>query len=247
MPVSDSIEIHPTGPLKGTIRPPGSKSLTNRALLCAALAEGPSQLNGALDSEDTQVMVAALRQLGVRLDFDLEKRQIAVQGCAGRLPAAGGDLYVANSGTTVRFLAAMVTLGQGVFRLDGTPRMRERPIQDLLDALGQLGVQATSERGTGCPPIVISAAGLAGGRATVRGDVSSQFLSGLLLAAPYARAPVEIQVEGTLVSQPYIDMTLAVMAAFGVDVLHHEQKSFAVPRSPYRGRVYDIEPDASAA
>ena len=243
----DSLEIHPAGPLRGSIRPPGSKSITNRALVCAALADGESVLSGALDSEDTQVMIAALAQLGVAVAADRQRRTITLQGCQGRIPAAGGDLYVANSGTTVRFLAAMVALGRGTFRLDGTERMRERPIQDLLDALGQLGVDARSEQGSGCPPVVLNASGLSGGAATVRGDVSSQFLSGLLLAAPYAARPVELSVAGELVSQPYIRLTLAVMAAFGVDVPAGDLKRLSVPRQSYRGQQYDIEPDASAA
>ena len=207
----DAIEIQPTGPLRASIRPPGSKSITNRALVCAALADGRSTLTGALDSEDTRVMIDALGQLGLDVDHDAAAATVRVAGCGGRPGAVGADLYVANSGTTVRFLTAMVALGHGRFRLDGTPRMRERPIEDLLDALRQLGVDAASERGNGCPPVVVRAAGLPGGRATVAGDISSQFLSGLLMAAPYAAAPVELVVEGALVSQPYVEMTLAVM------------------------------------
>lgn len=244
---ADCVLIQPVGPLKARVRPPGSKSITNRALICAALADGESRLRGALDSEDTQVMIEALGQLGIRVRADRVNRELKVEGCAGRIPAGGGELYVANSGTTVRFLAAMLALGQGSFRLDGTARMRERPIQDLLDALAQLGVSATSENGTGCPPIVLAANGLAGGRATVRGDVSSQFLSGLLLASPYARQQVELLVDGVLVSQPYIRMTLAVMASFGVVVQESALTRFIIPQQQYSGRAYDIEPDASAA
>jgi 3-phosphoshikimate 1-carboxyvinyltransferase len=247
MASADRIEIHPCGPVRATIRPPGSKSITNRALVCAALARGESLLQGALESEDTQVMVEALRQLGIRIDENWQQQELRVQGCDGQLPAAHADLYVANSGTTVRFLAATVALGQGVYRLDGTPRMRERPIADLLQALAQLGVDAVSEQKSGCPPVVIRASGLTGGQATVRGDVSSQFLSGLLLASPYARQSVELIVEGELVSQPYIRMTLAVMESFGVRVDAHELRRFVVPRGGYKGRQYAIEPDASAA
>jgi 3-phosphoshikimate 1-carboxyvinyltransferase len=243
----DRIEITPCGPIRATVRPPGSKSITNRALVCAALARGESVLRGALESEDTQVMVDALRQLGIQVDADWPRETLRVPGCDGRLPATQADLYVANSGTTVRFLAATVALGRGVYRLDGTPRMRERPIGDLLEALSQLQVDATSETGTGCPPVVIRAAGLAGGKATVRGDVSSQFLSGLLLAAPYARQAVELLVEGELVSQPYIRMTLAVMESFGVRVAQQDLRRFEIPTRSYEARDYAIEPDASAA
>ncbi|HVA47334.1 MAG TPA: 3-phosphoshikimate 1-carboxyvinyltransferase [Pirellulales bacterium] len=243
----DQIEILPRGPVRGSIRPPGSKSITNRALVCAALADGRSLLAGALDSEDTRVMIAALERLGIALEARPDAGKIAVTGCGGRLPAGGAELYVANSGTTVRFLAAMVGLGHGIFRLDGTPRMRKRPIGDLVDSLRQLGVDASAESPHACPPVVIRAAGLSGGQATVRGDVSSQFLSGLLLAAPYAAQPVVMTVQGKLVSQPYIRMTLAVMDAFGVNVASDGLRKFHVPQGHYQARHYAIEPDASAA
>ena len=207
-------EIRPSGTLRATIRPPGSKSITNRALVCAALADGPSTLSGALASDDTRVMIEGLRQLGIAV----AEGGAQVAGCGGRLNAAAADLWVGNSGTTLRFLTAVTAVGHGTFRLDGTGRMRERPVQDLLDALGQLGVEARSEQGTGCPPVVVRAAGLRGGRAEVAGSVSSQFLSGLLMAAPYAREPVELAIRGELVSRPYVEMTLRVMEAFGVRV-----------------------------
>ncbi|HVX11274.1 MAG TPA: 3-phosphoshikimate 1-carboxyvinyltransferase [Pirellulales bacterium] len=241
------IEISPRGPIHARVRPPGSKSITNRALVCAALAQDRSELSGVLDSEDTRVMVEALRQLGIGIDARFEDETIEVAGCGGRLPAEGGELYAANSGTTIRFLAAMVSLGRGTFRLDGTSRMRERPIGDLVGSLRQLGVDAQAESAGDCPPVAIRAAGLSGGRATVRGDVSSQFLSGLLLAAPYAREPVVLSVEGELVSQPYVLMTLVVMEAFGVRTQRSAMREFRLPRQPYHGRRYAIEPDASAA
>ncbi|MEX0710880.1 MAG: 3-phosphoshikimate 1-carboxyvinyltransferase [Pirellulales bacterium] len=245
---ADQIEIEPTGPLVGSVRPPGSKSLTHRALVCAALAEGDSTLHGALDSEDTQVMVEGLRRLGFGVDFDRSSGRVAVRGAAGRVPAKGADLYVANSGTTIRFLAALTTLGHGTFRLDGTPRMRQRPIGDLIDALRQLGADADSEHDNGCPPVIIRARGLPGGKATVRGDVSSQFLSGLLMAAPCAEQPVELSVKGDLVSRPYVRMTLEVMAAFGIEVEPIEGQCFKLPApAAYQSCEYRIEPDASAA
>jgi len=245
---SNSRQMQPCGPVRGRLRPPGSKSITNRALVCAALASGNSTLRGALDSEDTRVMIEALRQLGVPIVAEQNGRTLHVTGCGGRIPSAGGELNVANSGTTVRFLAALVALAHGTFRLDGTRRMRERPIADLIDSLRQLGTEAASEGHGGCPPVVIHAAGLAGGPATVRGDVSSQFLSGLLMAAPYASRPVALTVTGTLVSQPYVRMTLAVMSAFGIDVPPGDLSRFAIPaEATYRGREYEIEPDASAA
>ena len=246
--MADTIEIQPAGPVNASIRPPGSKSITNRALVCGALADGVSTLTGALDSEDTRVMIGALGQLGLSVEHEPTGRTVRIFGCGGRPPAAGAELYVANSGTTMRFLTAMVALGHGTFRLDGTPRMRQRPIQNLLDALGQLGADARSEAETGCPPVVVRVAGLPGGRARIAGDISSQFLSGLLMAAPCAAKPVELIVEGPLVSKPYIEMTLAVMKAFGVSWDAEGLRRFAV-RSPiqYRARQYEIEPDASAA
>ncbi len=243
-----SIEIQPSGPVDGSIRPPGSKSITNRALVCAALADGESLLTGVLDSEDTQVMIAALQQLGLRVEHDPRARSARVAGGGGRLPVVDANLYLANSGTSIRFLTAAATLGQGTFRLDGSPRMRERPIQDLLDALRSLGADVRSEVGTGCPPVVVRAAGLPGGQARVSGSISSQFLSGLLLAAPCAVAPVELVVDGELVSQPYVKMTLAVMSAFGIAVETQDLTRFLIPAGrPYRACRYEIEPDASAA
>ncbi len=246
--MTDAIEIQPAGPLHASIRPPGSKSITNRALVCAALAEGRSTLAGALDSEDTRVMVEALGRLGLTVDADPHARTIEIAGCGGRIPAMQADLFVANSRTTVRFLTAMVALGHGTFRLDGTARMRQRPIGDLLDALGQLGADAVGEAGTDCPPVIVRAVGLPGGRAVVAGNISSQFLSGLLMAAPCAQGPVELVVDGELVSKPYVEMTLAVMSAFGVDVEAHALGRFVVSGGRrYRARHYEIEPDASAA
>jgi 3-phosphoshikimate 1-carboxyvinyltransferase len=244
----ETLEIRPSGPIHGTIRPPGSKSITNRALVCAALAQGQSTLLEALDSEDTRVMVQALRTLGLQVDHDLAARRIRVTGCGGRLPAAEARLDAANSGTTLRFLTAMLALGHGRFRLDGSPRMRERPVQDLLDALGQLGAQVASESNNGCPPVLIQADGLPGGQGTIAGDISSQFLSGLLMAAPYAAQAVELTVAGQLVSKPYIEMTLQVMNAFGAIVEAQGLDRFLIrPGQTYRGRSYAIEPDASAA
>lgn len=245
--MTDSIEIQPSGPLRAKIRPPGSKSITNRALVCAALARGESLLTGALESDDTQVMIEGLRQLRLALRHDRGARTIRVTGCDGRPPAASADLLLGNSGTTVRFLTALVTLGHGVYRLDGTPRMRERPIQDLLDALQQLGADAASEAGSGCPPVVVHAAGLRGGRAEVAGNISSQFLSAVLLAAPYATSDVVLSVRGELVSKPYVMMTLAVMRAFGVDVACGNSSLRVPAPQSYRGCTYAIEPDASAA
>jgi 3-phosphoshikimate 1-carboxyvinyltransferase len=232
---------------RAVVRVPGSKSLTNRALITAALAEGRSVLAGALYSEDTQVMVEALRALGIAVDHDGASRKIAVVGCSGKIPARSARLHVANSGTSLRFLTALAATGHGTFHLDGSPRMRQRPVADLLQALNELGCQARSDQGTGCPPVTVEATGLRGGHAVIKGDVSSQFLSGLLMALPSAGAPTTIEVSGALVSQPYVAMTLAVMEAFGVSVANREFRRFDVKPARYLGGTYLIEPDASAA
>ncbi|MFO0870747.1 MAG: 3-phosphoshikimate 1-carboxyvinyltransferase [Pirellulales bacterium] len=242
------ITVAPKSPLQATVRPPGSKSITNRALVCAALASGPTLLRGALDSDDTRVMIDSLQRLGLDVRHDAREATIAVAGGGGRWPRAEAELFVGNSGTTIRFLTAMLAVGNGQYRLDGVPRMRERPIGDLLAALQALGVDARSEAGNGCPPVLLQARGLAGGETHVRGDVSSQFLSGLLLAAPYARRDLEIIVDGVLVSQPYVVMTLKVMESFGVQCTAPDLSRFQIRAAQsYRGREYDIEPDASAA
>lgn len=248
--MTESLEIQPVeGPIAATIRPPGSKSITNRALVCAALAEGESVLHGALDSEDTQVMIAALGDLGIGVNVQDRGRMLVVRGCGGAVPSQGADLFVANSGTTMRFLTALVTLARGQFRLDGVARMRERPIGDLVDGLRQLGARLECESPRQCPPVVVHAAGLRGGQAKIRGDVSSQFLSGLLMAAPYAEREVALAVDGVLVSVPYVQMTRRVMEAFGGEVAATADYSEirVSNRRRYRGREYAIEPDASAA
>jgi len=244
----DSREIRPRGPLAAEIRPPGSKSITNRALVCAALAQGESTLLGALDSEDTRVMVDALRQLGLQLQVDVAADVIRITGGGGRFPRESADLFCANSGTTIRFLAAMLAGVPGEFRLDGVARMRERPIGDLVNGLAQLGADITYEQRAGFPPLVVKSTGLRGGTATIRGDISSQFLSGLLMAAPLARTDVEVLVDGPLVSQPYVHMTLGVMGAFGVEATPHDLSRFHIGAGQtYRAARYAIEPDASAA
>jgi 3-phosphoshikimate 1-carboxyvinyltransferase len=193
-------------------------------------------------------MIAALEQLGIRLVVDRSQQTIAVGGCGGVIPAQQAKMFVGNSGTTVRFLTALVALGHGEYQLDGTNRMRERPIADLVEAMAQLGVDVRCLGERGCPPVLVRAAGLRGGRAEIRGDVSSQFLSGLLMAAPYAREMVELVVAGPLVSQPYIEMTLAVMESFGVHVERADHSRFRIPNTVgYQARDYAIEPDASAA
>jgi 3-phosphoshikimate 1-carboxyvinyltransferase len=244
----DALEIQPAGAVRGRVRPPGSKSITNRAIVVAALAHGRSTLTGVLDSEDTQVMIESWRRLGVAIAHDARAARVDIDGCGGQILSAAADLFLANSGTSMRFLTAAVALGRGTYRLDGMPRMRERPIEELLAALRSLGADATSELDTGCPPVRVRAGGLAGGSVRVAGGESSQFLSALLMAAPYATGPVELLVAGELVSEPFVRMTIRVMNDFGVTVSEPAPGRFAVLNGQaYRGRGYSIEPDATAA
>ena len=240
-------------PIVGRITVPGSKSITNRALICAAMAHGTSVLQGVLDSEDTRVMVDAWMALGLSIHWDRAARSIRMTGCDGQPPVAKGDLHIANSGTSIRFLTAALATTHGEYVLDGVPRMRERPIGDLIDGLRELGADVSSLNATypNCPPVRVAANGLRGGTGSVAGDVSSQFLSGMMMASPYASSPVAIRVLGDLVSKPYVDMTAAVMKAFGVEVQMQQEQlgleyRIEAPQS-YVGCEYAIEPDASAA
>ncbi len=233
-------------PLQAVVRVPGSKSLTNRALLVAALAAGQTTLTHALFSDDSRYFAEALKQLGFAVSGQAGEATLTITGGGGQIPAARAELFVGNAGTAARFLTALLTLGAGEYVLDGEARMRERPLADLLAALRQLGARV--ESATGCPPVRVLASGLPGGRATVAGDVSSQFLSGLLLVAPYAQTPVELRVERGLNSKPYVDMTLALMADFGVTVTREGYERFSIARQRYQPQaVYAIESDASAA
>lgn len=235
------------GPIRGSIRPPGSKSLTNRALAIAALAEGTSRLVGVLDSTDTRVMIESLNRLGIEVRHDPETCIAEVTGCGGKIPAKVADLWLENSGTSIRFLTAVCGLGHGVFRLDGNPRMRQRPVKPLVDALNDLGSHVKCETGTACPPVMVKSQGLQGGKATVAGDISSQFLSALLITSPGAKQPVELHIEGELVSRPYVEMTLGVMARFDVMAESVASDVYRIQPQVYRGTEYQIEPDASAA
>lgn len=246
-----------TKPVNATVTVPGSKSITNRALVLAALVADHTDctVTNMLESEDTEVMQRALCALGFDLFGEPLFNAVRVRRYFNRpietsiVPAKSADLFLANSGTSIRFLTALVSAGHGRYRLDGIPRMRERPIEDLLVALRQLGVNAYSELGTGCPPVIVETTGLNGGTVNIRADVSSQFLSGLLMVAPFAKGPVTISSEGTVVSEPYIEMTIRMMRSFGLSVDCQEPGVFKT--TPYASeeplRQYAIEPDASAA
>ena len=245
-----SLKIQPaTTPIDADVAIPGSKSITNRALLIAALADGVSQLDNALMSDDTRYMANAVRDLGIRIDENPSEATFRVFGTGGRIPADNAELHIGNSGTSARFLTAYLGLGHGTYLIDGVARMRERPIQDLLDGLAPLGATARCEGKDGvCPPVLMVASGLQGGRTVMRGNKSSQYFTALLQVAPYAQTDVEIRVEGDLVSKPYIDLTIAVMRDFGVEVTNRNYRSFTVHAGQrYRARTYRIEPDASNA
>jgi 3-phosphoshikimate 1-carboxyvinyltransferase len=234
-------------PVVGTAHIPGSKSITNRALLLAALAQGESRIEGSLFSDDTRYMAAALERLGIQIAADEDGGVYVVHGTGGHIPTDHADLYVGNAGTAARFLTAYVALGKGVYRMDGVPRMRQRPIRDLLETLHQLGIDAKSEQGTGCLPVVIRANGLPGGEATLDASHSSQFLSAILLVAPLSAHGIKLTVIGDPVSQPYIDMTLRMMQQWGATWQSREGGYFVPGNQTYRAQTYRVEPDASSA
>ncbi|HOG17978.1 MAG: 3-phosphoshikimate 1-carboxyvinyltransferase [Syntrophaceae bacterium PtaU1.Bin231] len=237
-------KVRPRGPLRGVVRVPGSKSHTQRALIVASLADGESRIEHPLFSEDTRLLAAALRRLGAEIVE--EGSGLRVRGCGGVPAVPEGEIFLGNNGTAMRFLLSVVSLGRGKYRLTGDARLCERPVGGLADALGRLGV--TMEDRNGCPPVVVHAAGMRGGVAELADIRSSQFVSSLLLAAPYAAGDVVVALRGSTVSEPYIDMTVRVMADFGVSVLREETNRYRVPAGQrYRGRGYRIEGDASSA
>lgn len=240
-----SIEMIPGYQPEATVAVPGSKSVSNRALITAAAADGTSRLEDLLRADDTEVMIAALRQLGVTISLDADGADVT--GTGGPVRARSADLDAGLSGTTVRFLLPFLAAGSGSFRVTGQGSMLQRPIEDQLAGLRQLGVAATSELGNGCPPVVLQTTGLNGGHVTVSGSLSSQYLSGLLLAAPLARAETVIEVSGDLQSRPFVDITLDVMAAFGVAVERDGYDRFTVEPATYAARHFRVEGDATAA
>ncbi len=247
--MTKTYEVQPvTSPVQGAVRPPGSKSITNRALIVAALAKGTTHLSGVLDCQDTQVMIESLNRLGINVKHDPEQRTVEVKGCAGLVSQSSASLWLENSGTSIRFLTALCATGQGEFVLDGNQRMRERPIQDLVEALKLLNIDIACENETGCPPVRIKANGFSGGTTSISGNVSSQYLSALLMVAPAAQGPVTINILDEMVSKPYLEITLGVMAQFGVVIDRAKPTVWKIePQTYQRSAVYEIEPDASAA
>ncbi len=239
-------QIKPIREINARISVPGSKSYTQRALIASALATGRSIIKDPLISEDTEHLVKALRSLGTNITR--ERADLVVDGTAGKLVTPSSSLYLGNNGTGLRFLVGTASLGHGTFVLDGNSRMRQRPVQPLVDALNKMGVQALCIEANGCPPVQVQATGLPGGATRLTTALSSQYLSSLLLAAPYAEKDVEIEISGPLPSWPYVRLTLDVMAHFGVEVSVSEENRFHV-KAPqtYQPGEFVVEGDVSSA
>ena len=244
-----SLTLKPTPIVEGVVQLPGSKSLSNRLLLLSSLARGATEVRNLLDSDDTRHMTAALQTLGISLQFYDSGTKCLVESNGGPFAVREAELYLGNAGTAIRPLCAALCLGKGSFTLTGEPRMLERPIAHLVEALRQLGADIAYMKAEGYPPLKIDAAGLQGGRVSIKGNVSSQYLTSLLLASPLAQGELLIDIEGDLVSKPYIDMTIDVMRRFGVTVENDDYRQFRVPG----GQVYAspgnvlVEGDASSA
>lgn len=253
------LDLAPRPLARGTVQLPGSKSISNRALLLAALAKGRTRLTGLLDSDDTRVMRDALAKLGVNCSPLSANGEIDVDGCAGVFTTMDADLFVGNAGTATRSLVATLALAaqsEANYRIDGVPRMRERPIGDLVDALREIGARIDYTGNPGFPPLTIGGGQIAIERPIpIRGDASSQFLTGLLMALPMVTArtgqPAIIEVVGELISKPYIEITLAMMRRFGVTVVREGWQRFTVPGGDAARYVspgtYAVEGDASSA
>ena len=239
-------EIRPVRKIKAEVTVPGSKSITQRALIAAALADGESILHGPLESEDTRYTADALEQMGVTVDKLIDRW--IVHGNGGQIATPDKEIFLGNNGTATRFLTSVAALGAGTFRISGDERMAERPILPLVQALEGWGVDIVSIRNNGCPPLLIKAHGLSGGKTILPEGKSSQYLSSLLLVGPYARQQAELDVEGEILSLPYVIMTLAVMESFGIKVEANEAlNSYKIPRGTYGAKEYAIEGDASNA
>ena len=248
--MTEQLRLDPIRRISGSITLPGSKSLSNRVLLLAMLSEGETFIENLLDSDDVRRMIDALAKLKILYEEDRPSKKIRVKGEGGRIPVDKAELFLGNAGTAIRPLTAALTLGHGRFVLDGIERMRERPIQDLLDGLNQLGAQVRSINNSGCPPVEIIANGLPGGVTKLSGAISSQYLSAILLTSPYAQTPVEIRIKDHLVSIPYVEMTIRLMNRFGVNVdVSEDFKSFHInaPQSYKSPKTYFVEGDASSA
>ena len=244
--MTQTVQITPPGrPLTGRLVLPGSKSITNRALLIAALARGTSRLTGALKSDYTAYMAGALRDMGVSVD-EPDETTFVVAGTGGLEPPSR-QLFLGNAGTATRLLTAAATLADGAVVIDGDEHMRKRPIQPLVDALNGLGVAAEAK--TGCPPVtILGTGGMPGGKVEIDASLSSQYVSALLMAAPCARGPIEIALKGSDIgARGYVELTIGVMCTFGAQVEPLGASAWRVAPTGYRSHDFAIEPDASAA
>jgi 3-phosphoshikimate 1-carboxyvinyltransferase len=243
------LRLDPTkSPIRADLTLPGSKSLTNRALLAAGLAGGVSTLEGALFSEDSRIFAAALRALGIDVAEDEAAATFTIHGQGGRVPGKAAEIFLANAGTAARFLPPMLMLGGGRYALDGVEAMRARPMSELFDLLQSWGARITYGGTPGCYPATIEGGALPGGKVKLAAERTSQQLSGVLLISPYAAKDSEVEIEGGLVSPSYIAMTLALMADWGVRAEARGDGKFFIPAGQvYRAQRYAIEPDASSA
>ena len=241
-------EISRLSKLRAIVRIPGSKSITHRAVIAATLADGKSMLKDFLECEDTLYTINALREIGVKIT--IKGGELIVEGRGGKFGPGSlrKELYLGNSGTSFRLLLSVVALCRGEFFMTGIERMLSRPVGSLVSALNQLGVDVSCVKGNGCPPVLIKAKGIPGGRIFVEGDQSSQYLSSLLLSGPYADTDIEIEVKGQLVSRPYVDITINVMKQFGIRVERDNYDSFKISSGQkYRAGEFAIQGDASSA
>ncbi len=244
----DQLVLEPIRLVEGVVTLPGSKSLSNRVLLLSALTEGSTRVHNLLDSDDTRYMIEALQALGISLEVLDDRTSCVVSSSGGPFPTESGELFLGNAGTAIRPLCAALCLGRGVFIVSGGASMQKRPIDDLVDALRQLGARIEYLSIVGRPPLRITAAGLRGNRVSVDGSTSSQFLTALLIVAPLMEQELLIEVTGDLVSKPYVDLTLDVMKRFGVSVENSGYRSFRIPggqRYQSPGDVL-VEGDASS-
>jgi 3-phosphoshikimate 1-carboxyvinyltransferase len=240
------IEIKPQQITRCQVIVPGSKSYTHRVLIAAALSDGMCTVKNALVSEDTQFTIDALKQMGIRID--VHNSDILVYGKSGHMQSCDVPIYLGNSGTSMRLLTAVVALGEGTYTLSGTKRMGKRPIQDLLNALQQIGVSARSLNDNGCPPVEVKAEKLLGDKVDINCQKSSQFLSALLLIAPYTKKGLEIRVSRGPVSRPYVDLTVELMKTFGISLKRKGYLKFRVPGAQvYKAGEYRVEADCSQA
>ncbi|HAS6456493.1 TPA: 3-phosphoshikimate 1-carboxyvinyltransferase [Vibrio parahaemolyticus] len=246
----ESLTLQPINKIQGEVNLPGSKSVSNRALLLAALAEGTTRLTNLLDSDDIRHMLNALTKLGVKYTLSADKTECVVEGLGRPFSVSGPvELFLGNAGTAMRPLAAALCVGQGEYVLTGEPRMKERPIGHLVTALQEAGADIEYLENTNYPPLKIVGTGLKAGTVSIDGSISSQFLTAFLMSAPLAEGEVRIKIEGDLVSKPYIDITLHIMKQFGVDVINNDYQEFVIPAGQHYVAPGDflVEGDASSA